>query len=420
MDTIMRCLALSLMAGMSCGLFFGTLLPQKQRSKLPAFLAFSGVFLVMAFTEAPGYFLQPIRVIVFLGIVIRIFFQTGIRKTVFLSMSWCALYWVLNLLAVSVVYALPWRDGRIRISEWLGVGMLLVLSLLFRCKYRNLAERFDAAGWGRFVWLAGLSLLVTITITISVWHGDSRGKGDVLWIAVGYTVINVLVVLFVGTLLEKEAEVRKIHFMQERLQNQMELYENMQENDRQRRRCLHDYKNQLGCIQGMLEAGRMEEALAYIEELNGSIRKGEDCVNTNHLVVNTVLNQKYLYAQELGITMVIAVNDLSALRMDREEIVTLLVNLLDNAVEACEKLEENKVIQFKMMLEDGELTISVRNPVKEPVVIKGKIIGTTKGEKDRHGIGFLNINSVIEKNHGVSVLECRDGWFYFSAVIPGV
>lgn len=232
--------------------------------------------------------------------------------------------------------------------------------------------------------------------------------------------MNVLILYFIGHIMKKESEIQKAYLMQEKLQNQLELYQNMQENDMRRRRYLHDYKNQLGCIQGMLEAGRMQEALVYIKELNGSIRKGEDHVDTKHLVVNTVLNQKYLYAQERGITMVMAVNDLSSLSMSREDIVTLLVNLLDNAIEACEKLDENKIIRFKMILEEGGLTVSVRNPVREPVVVKGKVIATTKGEKDRHGLGFLNIQSVIEKNQGTSVMECRDGWFCFSAMISGV
>ena len=222
---------------------------------------------------------------------------------------------------------------------------------------------------------------------------------------------------FIGNILEKEEQVQKARLMQEKLENQMEMYRNTQESETRYRRYLHDYKNQLGCIHGMLKAGKVEEALDYIEELNSGIRKGEDCVDTNHLVVNTVLNQKYQYARERGITMVMSVNDLSGLTMSKEDIVALLVNLLDNAVEACEKLDGNKIIQFKMMLEEEELTVSVRNPVKEPVVIKGKRILTTKREKDEHGIGFLNINSVIEKNHGTSVLKCQDGWFYFSAVL---
>lgn len=430
MERFLINLVLSAIAGISSDIFFRTLLPRKQRKKgllFPAaafkYLSLFGfiiMFLVMAFSEAPGYLLQPLRVIVLLGIVIQIFFSVGIRKTIVLSVVWCALFWVLNLLAVSLVYALPGEYGRMQgLSDWLCAGFLLCLSLVFQYQYRKKSGGL-VKGWGRFAWVPVLSLFGTVLMTISVWYGDSRDRSDILWNSIGYTVINVLAFCFIGKTLAKEAEVQKVYFMQEKLQNQMELYQNMQESDLKRRRYLHDYKNQLGCIQGMLKAGQTEEAMAYIEELNGSIRRGEDCINTNHLVVNTVLNQKYLYARERGITMVMTVSDLSALAMEKEDIVTLLVNLLDNGIEACEKLEENRVIRFKMTLEEGDLTISVRNPVAEPVTIKGKTIVTAKEDKDRHGIGLLNIHSVVEKNHGTSVMECRDGWFYFSAVIPEI
>lgn len=424
-------LIFSLMAGMSCNAFFGAVLSRKRRLKdLPfpdivtegmQFLAFVVVFLVIAYTEAPGYLLQPLRVIVFLSVIILLFFRARVRETLLLALLWCALYWVLNLLAVSAAYILPGRHAGIQeLSDLLCVGVMLGLSLVFRYKYDGLREGFERADRGLLAWSATGNILLAVVVTVWIWNGDSGNKGEIFAIAAGYAGMNVLILYFIGHIMKKESEIQKAYLMQEKLQNQLELYQNMQENDMRRRRYLHDYKNQLGCIQGMLEAGRMQEALVYIKELNGSIRKGEDHVDTKHLVVNTVLNQKYLYAQERGITMVMAVNDLSSLSMSREDIVTLLVNLLDNAIEACEKLDENKMIRFKMILEEGGLTVSVRNPVREPVVIKGKVIATTKGEKDRHGIGFLNIQSVIEKNQGTSVMECRDGWFCFSAMISGV
>ena len=424
-------LIFSLMAGMSCNAFFGAVLSRKRRLKdLPfpdivtegmQFLAFVVVFLVIAYTEAPGYLLQPLRVIVFLSVIILLFFRARVRETLLLALLWCALYWVLNLLAVSAAYILPGRHAGIQeLSDLLCVGVMLGLSLVFRYKYDGLRKGFERADRGLLAWSATGNILLAVVVTVWIWDGDSGNKGEIFAIAAGYAGMNVLILYFIGHIMKKESEIQKAYLMQEKLQNQMELYQNMQENDMRRRRYLHDYKNQLGCIQGMLEAGRMQEALVYIKELNGSIRKGEDHVDTKHLVVNTVLNQKYLYAQERGITMVMAVNDLSSLSMSREDIVTLLVNLLDNAIEACEKLDENKMIRFKMILEEGGLTVSVRNPVREPVVVKGKVIATTKGEKDRHGLGFLNIQSVIEKNQGTSVMECRDGWFCFSAMISGV
>lgn len=429
MEILLKNLTLSLMDGIGCSIFFGTLLPQKSPKKaslvsLPVTEVLSSVvfavgFLVISFLEAPGYLLQPVRVMIILCIVIQIFYQAGIGKTIFLTAVWCAIYWVLNLLTVSMAYALPWQYGE-GLSDWFCSIFLLCLLLFFRRQYKGRPDGWEGKGWGRFAWLPALSLVVTTLLTITVWYTDSLDKTGVMVFAVGYSVINILIFYFIGNILEKDAKIRNVELVKLRLQNQMELVENIQKNDMRYRRLLHDYKNQLGCIQGMLQNGQTREALGYIEELNGSIRKGEDHVNTNHPVVNTVLNQKYLRAQEKGIALVMAVNDLSKLLMSREDIVTLLVNLLDNAIEACEKLNENKVIQFKMILEDGELTISVRNPVKTPVTVKGKRIPTTKKEKSGHGLGILNINEVIEKNQGTSILECQDGWFYFSAVISGM
>ncbi len=81
--------------------------------------------------------------------------------------------------------------------------------------------------------------------------------------------------------------------------------------------------------------------------------------------------------------MTFAINDLSKLTMAEEDLVTLLANLLDNAIEACEKLDaENtalrKNIHFKMVLEEGQLILSVRNPVSTPVQIKNNMVVTTK------------------------------------------
>lgn len=426
-ERFMRSLVLSFMTGINCSLFFGTLLSRKRMpflvpaaEHLPA-LAFTAGFLLISFTEAPGYLLQPIRVIAILYAIVRIFYRAGIGKTFLLAAFWCAIFWTLNLLAVSVVSALPLPYGTLQgISDCFCAVLFLCLSLFFHYRCKGWSDGWKGTGLRRFAWLPVVSLVVSTLLTLMVWYAKSPDKAGIVVAAAGYSIINVLMFYFIGNILEKEAEMRRVQIMQVRLQNQIELVEKMQENDMRYRRYLHDYKNQLGCIQGMLKAGHTEEAIGYIEELNGSIRKGEDSVNTNHPVVNTVLNQKYLHAREKGITLVMAVNDLSGLTMGREEIVTLLVNLLDNAIEACEKLDRDRLIQFKLMLEDGELTLSVRNPVKEPVEIKGKRILTTKDHKDSHGFGMLNINTVIENNHGTSILECRDGWFYFSAVIPGV
>ena len=293
-------------------------------------------------------------------------------------------------------------------------SILLCLILLFHYRYRKGLSGLTGGQWARYGYFPVFSMIVIMAISMMTGSGETERLVAVS----GFGILNVIALYFIGNILEKDARVQEMRLLQERTQNQMEMYQNMQRNYERQRRELHDYKNQLNCIQGLLLEGRLEETLHYVETLNGNLRESADVVNTNHAVVNVVLNQKYQCALEKNITMILSVNDLSGLTMGEEDLVTLLVNLLDNAVEACEKLEERRIIRFKMVLEDGELILSVSNPVAEPVIIDGKKIATTKKDGRNHGIGLLNVNGVIERLGGTSALRCEDGWFCFSAMIP--
>ncbi|MDE6185369.1 MAG: GHKL domain-containing protein, partial [Lachnospiraceae bacterium] len=424
METIVRCTLLSFMLGISCKAFFEIFAPaRKYRHKWMEYmivLMVTAGFLVIAFTEIPAYFLQPVRFIIVIALSVQICFQIKVVKNVILSVLFCGIYWILAMIFLSIVYVLPMVYTK-RLYDWIEIiieSSFLCLMLFLRSK---LKKRIYIAGrerkWVGFSLFPIFGLIVLIAIGMMPSDGSSVDRYAKLAAILGFTVICLCLFFYIENMLEKEEEVQSLRLIQARTHNQMELYRTMQKNYEQNRKLMHDYKNQLNCIQGMLLDGKTKEASAYISKLTGSIRKNADYVNTNHTVVNVVLNQKYQEACEKGITMTMAVNDLSGIAVSEEEIVVLLVNLLDNAVEACERLTCDKIIRFKMMLEDGQLVISIRNPVKEPVKIKGKRISTVKNETAHHGIGLMNVDSVIRKNGGTSVLRCEDGWFYFSAII---
>ena len=116
--------------------------------------------------------------------------------------------------------------------------------------------------------------------------------------------------------------------------------------------------------------------------------------------------------------MVIAVNDLSRFTMKKEDLVVLLSNLLDNAIEACKNRNTDKVIQFKMVVEEENLIMSVKNPMDMPLKIKDGKILSSKKDQDTHGIGLMNVESVVRKNYGTSSVKCDNGYFSFSSMIP--
>lgn len=405
--------------GMGCKVYFDTMAePRKwrhgwiEKTVLPAFLA--GVWMI-AVTPIPPYILQPVRLIVLLSIIATVYYQTGAVQNIILSAFYTAFGWMIEFLIISFIFVLPESCWGLRGSEELiSFSILLAMLLFIRFKWKNVLLNRK---WEQFAYFPALGLIVIMALNMIMWEEEIRADTRAV-IYAGCSILFFAAFYYIRTILEKEAKMQNLLFMQERAKNQMDMYQDMQKNYEQQRRFLHDYKNQLTCIENLISKGEIRETTAYISQLIGSIQKSGDYVNTNHPVVNVILNRKYQAALDQSIVITMQVNDLSKLNLSREDIVTMLVNLLDNSIEACEKLEENRVIQLKMVLEEDQLIFSIKNPVKEKAEIRGKTILTSKGEKSKHGIGLLNVNFVIEKNGGTSVLQCENGWFYFSAMIP--
>ena len=105
--------------------------------------------------------------------------------------------------------------------------------------------------------------------------------------------------------------------------------------------------------------------------------------------------------------------------MDDEDIVVILSNLLNNAIEACEQCMGKRMIKVKFVQEEHEVILSVKNTYAHKVIYQGEEIQTTKKqEKGEHGIGIKNIADTITKYGGYYVIQNDGKEFYFSSVIP--
>jgi sensor histidine kinase regulating citrate/malate metabolism len=239
-------------------------------------------------------------------------------------------------------------------------------------------------------------------------------------IAFGIVAMNILVFYLINDIINREAKLHENKIFQIQAKNQLKMYRSISENFDKQKRKTHEYKNQISCIESLLEKKQYAKLEEYVKKIYGSLNSEPDAINTNHVIVNAVLNTKYKEADENGIVFVLRVNDLSQLSIDDEDIVTILSNLLENAIEACRKCESGKrIIKLKIVNEDGIIKIGVRNTFRNPVRYEnGEIKSTKTLQTDEHGVGIKNIIEVIEKYNGSYVIKDDNGEFYFSIVIP--
>lgn len=190
------------------------------------------------------------------------------------------------------------------------------------------------------------------------------------------------------------------------------------------RKLTHDFREHLSVLSGLLQSNQISEASDYISQLQEAHTERILLVNTHNATIDAILNQKGYKAQNSHIEMRFETNDLSGIHIHPTDCTIVLGNLLDNAIEACQKLPENErwiqvsiVRNFLPNNQIGSVYISVLNP-SAPVKIVNQNIATTKPNASFHGFGLRNVKTILEKYGAEYDIAYENGMFAFSLDWP--
>ena len=271
----------------------------------------------------------------------------------------------------------------------------------------------------RFALLVTLFPLVSTFLILFIIQ-NYRERSDFALPAVLFSVILILANVFaVGLMdsLERTGEAEKeLALQHQSAKLQTENYLALEKSYRSQRAASHEFKHQLGLIRDLLAEGRTEEAQRYINQLQGQQNARIFAVNSGNPIVDAIFNEKYQRAREEGIVIRFQVNDLSQISIPTDDLVVLLSNLLDNAIEACLRLPEDRAIACSLVHEE-ELLLSIRN-TSPAVQIENGRIETSKEPKAEHGFGLAAVRDILTRLEGEYVMDYSEPWFSFVAEIP--
>lgn len=197
--------------------------------------------------------------------------------------------------------------------------------------------------------------------------------------------------------------VFKIYYMahqQTDIIKQMEMQKEFGEKtilgDEELRRFRHDYRNHMIVVNAYLESGKTAEAREYLNTINGGINGVLNKIKTGNFVSDAILNSKAVSAAKFD-TQISFSGRVPSEGISSEDLCTILSNLIDNAIEACEKVAGRKKIEIESGEANGFLILSVSNPTVNGANSKFR---TTKKDKLNHGIGLKNVERAIKKYNG--------------------
>lgn len=306
------------------------------------------------------------------------------------------------------------------LSRLILFAILIVISRISSKKRNNVTADMSNKEWIQFLIFPIFTICAVMLMVNSVMKSYHSDIVPVYYIiAIGLIVLNLVVFHLISEILEHSRKMKEAQILRQQSIGQVGLYNSMRENYNIQRQRTHEYKNQIVCMDMLMKKKDYSKLEDYIGNISDGLDAQLDMVDTNNDVVNAILNAKYYEAIKNDVLFVLKINDLSDIKVSDEDIVTILSNLLDNAIEAAKQCNEGKrTVKIKLLSEDDVLTIAVSNTYKtEPMLTEDGYIRTTKNNKEEHGWGIRNIVATLEKYDAEYIIDYKNGEFVFSIMM---
>lgn len=194
-------------------------------------------------------------------------------------------------------------------------------------------------------------------------------------------------------------------------------YENIDEKYINAQRIMHDIKRHIDMVRNYFADGDSKNANKYLDTIDENIRSIGRAFRFRNRILNLIINEKYITCKSKEIEFDVKVQDIEKLTISDYDMTTILSNLLDNAIEACEEIDvqENRKIELHIHEYNEFLIISVKNPVGSFNNKMDKFITTKKGHL---GIGLVNVEDTVKKYDGNFKIEHNNKIFWVKIVFP--
>lgn len=208
--------------------------------------------------------------------------------------------------------------------------------------------------------------------------------------------------------------------MEELLSLQHRHYERLDISQRELQSLRHDIKNHISCLYALLDSGHAKEAKEYIKELYTCNKGLQGIIYSGNIVIDSILSNGLANLENRGINLKCSIIIPPSLNIADVDLCILFGNLIDNAVEACERIVEpgrKKFIVLNVNIKKDYLFIDIANSFTGEVKKQNNIYRTVKIDERYCGIGLFNIRKIVEKYNGEFSVSHSDNVFSVSVML---
>lgn len=196
--------------------------------------------------------------------------------------------------------------------------------------------------------------------------------------------------------IEKENQFILLKSEFTRLQTEKNYYDILEHQNQQLLIYAHDAKNHLTAIKDLNTNPIIED---YIQTMTNNLSEYSKVCHSGNITLDVILNRYKTECELKGINFAfdVRLNNLSF--VDDFDLVTILDNLLDNAIEATEKTKEKSII-FETDNRNSYTVIIISNSCEQAPTTNNNRLITTKKDKTVHGLGLKSVSNTLKKYNG--------------------
>lgn len=257
-----------------------------------------------------------------------------------------------------------------------------------------------------------LTAVISMVITINMFLVINGNNYKFIYINITLIFIVCIVSIYI---FNKMVNVMSENARQKILIKQSEYYEKKIEADRKNindtRKIKHDMKNHMYAIKNMAKNNMSKDIITYTNDILGKIEGEKVYINTGNYLIDGILNVKFEEIKNQGIDFKYDVKIPEGIKLPEFEVITILGNLLDNAIEGVKLIKDNRYIEVFISYKDSNLLIKIVNTFDGLVIKDNKGFISRKGEKAYHGIGLENVREQVEKSNGYMNIDTGNCMF---------
>lgn len=368
-------------------------------------------------------------VVVFLDMIfLKLLYQCRIIKsigTACLYQAICVLAdYLVFVFVKKIVNGIDITGSTETVTGYLMGTLSQILVILFVIWFKNRFGRekehiMTEKEWIKFMTVPIFSMITILALIVNFEGKMTDGQENtVLFVVFGLALMNIFVFHLILDVVRREKKNKQEVMLLEHAEQTERLYLQERKRFEELLRQKHEYRNQMLVIHELLQEEEYDRISEYIQEYSDETEQ-INRFDTNHPIVNAILNLKYMDALNRKILMIVRFNDLSKIPLKDNDIISMFANLLDNAIEASEKcVDRQPLVKVKFMVENGRMVLAVSNAWNGNLICRNGIIVSSKTDGKLHGFGIENVKRIVEKYDGMYSLNDREEEFRFVVSIP--